>query len=62
MAQHLPKCSKCERRNKRRPGECKVMKVQFGSCWAYTDDPDWEVKVRRAVAEYSNAGRKYNVG
>ncbi len=38
------------------------MKVQFGSCWAYTDDPDWEVKVRRAVAEYSNAGRKYNVG
>ena len=33
---------------------CKVFKEPPQDCWAWTDDPDWERKVKKAIQEYSD--------
>ena len=36
--------------------DCKVLTVMIGKkqeCWAWSDDPDWEKKVKKAVKEYA---------
>lgn len=36
-------------------GACKVLTEMIGKkqeCWAWSDDPDWEKKVKKAVQEY----------
>ncbi len=33
---------------------CKVFKKPPKNCWAWTDDPNWEQKVKKAVQEYSD--------
>ena len=35
---------------------CKVLTVMIGKkqeCWAWSDDPDWEKEVKKAVQEYA---------
>lgn len=35
---------------------CKVLTEMIGKkkeCWAWSDDPDWEKKVKKAVQEYA---------
>lgn len=44
-------CSTCERRSKK---GCKVFTSKLKKCWAWTDDPDWEKKVKKAVEKYKN--------
>ena len=49
----IKKCSTCERRDKRTNGRrCRVFAKKPENCWAWTDDPDWEVKVKKAVKRY----------
>lgn len=45
-------CLGCKRMSKR---GCKVFTEKPKKCWAWTDDPDWEKKVRAAVVEYRKA-------
>lgn len=48
----IEKCLTCQRRSPENPFECLVMKEQFEDCWAWTDDPEWETKVEKAVINY----------
>ncbi len=43
-------CAKKDARNR-----CRVLRENIGAdreCWAWTDDPQWREKVRRAVRNY----------
>lgn len=49
-------CEFCKKRQGRR---CQVLTEMIGwdrECWAWSDDPQWEAKVKAAVKEYA-AGR-----
>ena len=49
----IKNCSTCERRDKRTNGRsCRVFAKKPKNCWAWTNDPDWEVKVKEAVKRY----------
>lgn len=46
-------CTNCERRDKRTGGRrCRVFIEKPENCWAWTNDPDWDVKVEEAVKRY----------
>ncbi len=51
----MDKCKTCERRNKVNPKHCQVMKKQFAKCWAYTNDPEWADKFKRASKVYARS-------
>ena len=47
-------CNTCKK--KMSMNQCKVLTDMIGEkrdCWAWTDDPDWENKVRQATKNYS---------
>jgi len=44
-------CKTCQRFNKK-VGECMVMIELIKDCWAWTNDKNWQLKVRQAVGEY----------
>jgi hypothetical protein len=52
-------CLSCTKRDTQKPGKCQVLTdpaypwARYGSCWAYSDDPDWLRKVEGAVERYS---------
>lgn len=50
----IKNCSNCERRFKEesRAG-CQAFKEKPVNCWAWTDDPAWEVKIALKVNRYS---------
>lgn len=52
----MKQCKGCQRLT--RTGHCKVMKEKLDECWAWTNDPDWDIKVAAQVKEY----RKYKKG
>jgi hypothetical protein len=48
----------CDTCTKKTPAgkRCRVLKEMIGKneeCWAWSDDPDWEKKVKKAVQEYA---------
>jgi hypothetical protein len=48
----------CETCQKKSPygRACKVLTEMIGKkeeCWAWSDDPDWEKKVKKSVQEYA---------
>ncbi len=49
----IKNCSTCERRDRRTNGwRCLVFAKNPENCWAWTDDPDWEKKVKEQVERY----------
>ena len=51
------RCGTCQKRSL--SGRCRVLIENIGrdqDCWAWTDDPDWEQKVRQAVKKYGKMG------
>ncbi len=44
-------CATCERRGKFEIG-CQVFSEEPKNCWAHTTDPNWLVKVEKAVKDY----------
>ena len=48
------RCKTCQRYD-RRSGKCMVMIEPFEDCWAWTNDKNWQRKVRQAVGEYRKA-------
>lgn len=47
-----PDCNTCERRDKKHADDCTVFETKPDDCWAWTDDPDWHIKVAVAVKRY----------
>ena len=45
------RCKTCQRFNKK-IGECMAMIELINDCWAWTDDKNWEKKVKQAVDGY----------
>lgn len=44
-------CKTCQRFD-RGGGGCLVMKELIEDCWAWTDDKNWQRKVKKAVNDY----------
>ena len=53
MAKQKNICETCTR-SSAYSKKCKVFKEPPKDCWAWTDDPNWERKVKKAVQEYSD--------
>jgi len=46
-------CANCERSYKGGKGNrCRVFSPMPENCWAWTDDPNWDKKVKEAVERY----------
>ena len=54
-------CKTCQRFNKK-TGECMVMIELIKDCWAWTNDKNWEKKVRKDVIKYAKAKGLINGG
>jgi hypothetical protein len=55
----------CETCQKKTPSgnHCKVLTKMIGKtqpCWTWSDDPDWEHKVKIATKNYLDCGRGLN--
>jgi len=53
-------CENCAKYNKAMK-QCKVLKKRIiQDCWAWTDDLDWERKVKEAIKQYAGGGKKWS--
>ena len=53
------RCQTCAK-NSINDNYCQVLKERIGmtkDCWAWSDDPEWEAKVERAVNRYRDGYR-----
>lgn len=51
MNKSINGCSTCAK-FKEATNQCIVLREPIENCWAWTDDPDWEKKVKKQVEEY----------
>lgn len=54
----MKRCDTCQKISKSGKA-CRVLKETIGKteeCWAWTDDPEWEEKVKKQVKDYALYG------